>query len=141
MKVIGHGVINGLPGLAAMRPGGDFLTGLNREGNAGSEYYAITADFEPKAQKFASLVSMGAADALMDRVFRDAENDLVVPTSSVFEVEGCAGFPVPAERVLRFDARAGVIHTTYFRAPETARALANWLQPEVATERTGGSLG
>jgi hypothetical protein len=74
-------------------------------------------------------------------VFRDADNDLVVPTSGVYEVDGCPGFPIPNDHVLKFDANAGVIHTTYFRAPETARALSNWLQPEVSPERSGGRHG
>jgi hypothetical protein len=138
VKVIGHGVVGGLPGLAAMRPGGDFLEKLNHDTTPPSQYYAITADFEPKAQSFGSLVRLGAANAVMDRVFRDADNDLVVPTTGVYEVEGAAGFPIPDDRVLRFDAGAGVIHTTYFRAPETAQALSNWLQPDVSPERTGG---
>jgi hypothetical protein len=137
LKVIGHGVAGGLAGLTAMRPSGEFLERLNRDSGAAADYYAITADFEPRGDRLASLVRRGAADALMDRVFRQAANDLVVPTTGVYDVEGCTGFPIPDERVLRFGARAGVIHTTYFSAPETARALERWLQPAVSVASVG----
>jgi hypothetical protein len=136
VKVIGHGVVGGLPGLSAMRASGDFLECLNRDPIPDAEYYAITADFEPRGDRLASLVRRGAADAVMDRVFRQAANDLVVPTTGVYDVDGASGFPIPAERVLRFDARAGVIHTTYFSVPETARALENWLRPPITVAAT-----
>lgn len=127
VKVIGHGFVGGLPGLAAMRPSGPFLRQLNGAAVQAAEYYAITADYEPAAGTLRSLVRASAADALMDRIFRDAANDLVVPTDGVYDVPGPAGFPIPAERVLRFDAPAGVTHTTYFAAPGTTDALRNWL--------------
>lgn len=126
LKVIGHGALKGLPGLAAMQPQGAFLQRLNSAAASG-EYYAITADFEPNAGTLRGLFTQHAADHVVDRIFSNTANDLVVPTTGVYDVQGSSGFPVPPERVLRFDARAGVIHTTYFGAAETASALERWL--------------
>lgn len=127
VKVIGHGVVGGLPGLSAMRPDGEFLRRLGG-GTATGDWYAITADYEPPPSSFGRLVRAMAADSVLDRVFRNAANDLVVPTMGVFEADGVAGFPIPEDRVVRFDASAGVTHTTYFSAPGTVRALDNWLR-------------
>lgn len=126
LKVIGHGALKGLPGLAAMQPKGPFLQQLNSAAASG-EYYAITADFEPNAGTLRGLFTQHAANHVVDRIFSNTANDLVVPTAGVYEVQGSSGFPVPPERLLRFDARAGVIHTTYFGAAETANALERWL--------------
>lgn len=127
VKVIGHGVVGGLPGLAAMRPGGDFLERLATADVPG-EWYAITADYEPPADTLARLVRNVAVDLAVDRVFEKAPNDLVVPTTGVFDVADTPGFPIPEHRVHRFDASAGVTHTTYFAEPGTARALERWLR-------------
>ena len=127
VKVLGHGVVGGLPGLAAMRPGGELLRGLAGVPTTG-EWYAITADYEPPADTLGRLVRTTAVDLVMDRVFGSDPNDLVVPTTGVFEAEGAAGFPIPEGRIQRFGAAAGVTHTTYFSAPETVRALENWLR-------------
>lgn len=126
VKVIAHGATVGLRGLAAMRPEGQFLRDLNSAKSENADYYAITSDFEPREHKLANLIKHQLADAVVDRVFKNAANDLVVPTASVYDLKS-SGFPIPAERILRFDSRAGVTHATYFGAQETAQALNNWL--------------
>ncbi|HSJ25896.1 MAG TPA: hypothetical protein VK929_14565 [Longimicrobiales bacterium] len=141
VKVIGHGVTGGLPGLASMQPSGRFLARLNRDGGPASalgatEFYAITADYAPGTGPLRSLIVQRAADALVDRVFSDVANDLVVPTSGVYDVAGPAGFPIPTHRVLRYAAEEGVLHTGYFSAPRTATVLSQWLE-NPADGRTG----
>jgi len=127
IKVIGHGALKGLPGLAAMCPRGELLSRLNQGAAGGGGYYAIAADFEPASDDLKLLVAGRVADQVADRVFLDAANDLVVPEFGVFDSNGSAAFPIPAERVLRIPATAGVIHTTVFAYPPTSDKLLQWL--------------
>ncbi len=129
VKMVGHGALKGLAGLASMDPRGDFLKTLNAGGTAGpegnTEYYALAADYEPKGA-LRQLVRT-VADATLDRVFEKAPNDLVVPTLGVFDQNGHGNFPLDDARVLRIDKTKDVIHTSYFPHPDTAAALLSWL--------------
>ncbi|MCL4811411.1 MAG: hypothetical protein KJ061_02950 [Vicinamibacteraceae bacterium] len=127
IKVIGHGVLNGLDGLAAMQPGGAFLAKLNTGNPPGDGYHAIGADYEPVEEGLKALVAGTVADAVLDRVFEDTPNDLVVPEPGVFEVDGSGAFPIPEARRLRVPPEEGVIHTTLFGHPAAAARLLDWL--------------
>ena len=127
VKVIGHGALKGLEGLASMNPEGAFLKDLNRGAPAGAGYRAVAADFEPVDGGLAALIAGTVADAALDRIFQDAANDLVVPQAGVFEENGSGAFPIPESHVLRVPADAGVIHTTLFRHPPVARTIVEWL--------------
>jgi len=72
-------------------------------------------------------VVSGVADSVLDQVFGDAENDLVVPTGGVYQKNGSARFPLPSERVLLFGATQGVNHTQLFRHPSVSEKLLSWL--------------
>ena len=126
LKVIGHGGLKGLDGLASMNPTGKFLSTLNGAGGQPGEYFAIAANYEPTDRGLRALVS-GAADGVADQVFGNAGNDLVVPTDGVFAKNGNARFPVPTDRLLRFDAADGVMHTSVFEQPRSAQRLLQWL--------------
>lgn len=126
IKVLGHGGLKGLDGLASMHPGGRFLATLNEAGGQPGDYYAITANYEPTDRGLRALVA-GAVDSVVDQVFGDAGNDLVVPTEGVYQKNGNARFPVPSDRLLAFDAAQGVMHTRVFEQPEVSRRLLAWL--------------
>lgn len=129
IKVIGHGALSGLSGLASMRPGGTFLSQLNTGSDPSrAMYYAIGADYEPVEPGLKALVAGTVANAVVDRVFEDMANDLVVPEAGVFEVEGSRSFPIALERRLRVPPEAGVIHTTLFGHDEAAKRLLDWLR-------------
>ena len=127
IKVIGHGGLKALDGLASMNPDGSYLQGLTGGQKAGATYYAITADFEAGAQEATAPLRTLVKDKLMDRIFKDAKNDLVVPTEGVFTVNGCASFPIEAVSRLEIPASAGVVHTTYFLSPEARTKIREWL--------------
>lgn len=127
IKVIGHGALKGLDGLASMAPSGEFLTRINSGNPSGGGYYAIGADYEPRHPGLKALVAGTIADAVLDRVFGETPNDLVVPEPGVFAVEGCGAFPIPAQQLLRVPADAGVIHTTLFGHPPVSARLLQWL--------------
>ncbi len=132
IKVIGHGFLSDLEGLAAMNPGGDFIKTLNVPGEAGPEMFAIASDFEPKPDTpFLSLTRVG--DATVDRVFENAANDLVVPREGVFAKNGAAGFPITNARCLLFGPSDGVIHTEFFAEVRTGTQLLEWLEPTAVT--------
>ena len=127
LKVLGHGALRGLDGLAAMRPGGDFLATLDGGIENGDGYHAIAADFEPVDEGLKALETGKVADAVMDRVFSNVPNDLVVPEPGVHGDNGNAAFPIPATRRLLFPLDAGVIHTTLFSHPPARARVRDWL--------------
>ena len=127
VKVLGHGALNGLDGLASMRPGGAFLTALNQGAPAGDGYYAIASDYEPAEQGLRALLTGSLADNVLDRIFENAGNDLVVPESGVYSANGSGAFPIPESRVLRVPPAAGVLHTTFFGHAPACAKIAEWL--------------
>lgn len=127
VKVIGHGALDGLDGLAAMCPGGTFLNALNVGQEDGSNYYAIAADYEPVDGGLKALLTGSVTDAVMDRVFEQVPNDLVVPQPGVYGPNGSMAFPLADTRCLQVPVAAGVIHTTLFTYPPAMDKLLDWL--------------
>jgi hypothetical protein len=127
VKMIGHGALKGLAGIASMRPDGQFLNTLNAGRAAGVEYFAVAADYEPQEKGLKALVSGSVKDAVVDRVFQQVANDLVVPEPGVYGKNGCGAFPIPRNRLLRLAATEGVVHTTMFSHPSTGAHLTQWL--------------
>jgi hypothetical protein len=119
VKIIGHGAVAGLPGLAAMRAGGEFLAGLDT-GTAPGRCFAVEADFEPTGS-LASLLRL--SDSVLDRVFGATANDLVVPTAGVAP----GGLRMPPEDRCDFDSAAHVWHCGYFSQPRTRECLRSWM--------------
>lgn len=129
VKVIGHGALGGLDGLASMNPSGSFLATLNQGPAGATRYYAIAADYAPTDQGLKALVAGSLANAVADRVFQNAANDLVVPLEGAFGANGCGAFPIPDDHVLQLPASAGVTHTQLFGHTDAGRKLLEWLTP------------
>jgi pimeloyl-ACP methyl ester carboxylesterase len=128
IKVIGHGALKGLRGLAAMCPDSSFLNMLNAGHETGAGYYAIAADFEPVHDGLKALLTGTVTDAVMDRVFKQVPNDLVVPEPGVYGENGNAAFPIAdTGRLLLAPVGAGIIHTTLFSYPPGLDRLQAWL--------------
>jgi hypothetical protein len=120
-KQLAVGALGGLDGLQSMRPGGEFQQWLNAQNGRGdTAYYALGADFTPSQLGFREWVK----DKLMDGVF-GAENDLVVPTASVYEANGSGFFPIEERHV--FPADAAISHTGFFQHPAAQEKLLAWL--------------
>lgn len=121
VKQMAVGALGGLDGLRAMQPTGDFLQQLN--GHAGAvetRYFALGANYEPTQHGLRDY----AKNWLMDAVFGQ-ENDLVVPTSSVYEVPGVSRFAVE-ERTL-FSTRDGIAHSGFFGNATACNEIMRWL--------------
>lgn len=126
VKTIARVGLAALPGLASMDPRGEFLGAFNTGADTGVIHHAIASDYEPEGA-VRRLVVHKVKDGVVDRVFADAANDLVVPTLGVFEGSTDAAFPIPDERRLVFSPGEAVFHGGFFSRPETTEALLRWL--------------
>ncbi|MBC8085871.1 MAG: hypothetical protein H7Z40_01295 [Phycisphaerae bacterium] len=127
VKVIGHGGLKALDGLASMNPKGKYLGDLNVGEPGSAVYYGIAANFQPKGTSFDRLaLKQFAGNAVMDRIFMQEENDLVVPTKGVAVWTGQHA-ALGEKNVLTLDGSAGVTHTTYFSHPKVREHLRMWL--------------
>ncbi len=133
VKVVAHATMKALDGLMSMNPDGDYLKLVNRPGNTATRYYAIAANFEPNTPETAALktiIKHKIGDAIVDRIFKDAQNDLVVPTDGVFTADGPT-FPLAESSRLIFPAERAIWHSAYFEQPETTDRLRQWLTQPV----------
>jgi hypothetical protein len=119
LKAAAQGIF-ALPGVAAMTPGGEFITKLNAASDpaqgARAPYAAVTSSFSIFSVKQPSFQQ--AFRALTTQAFLDAPNDLVVPTESMSAIDMPSG-ALPAERQLK----VGVDHFSYFKDPSVAEFL------------------
>lgn len=130
VKMLGRGVLTGLDGLVSMQPKGSFVRDLNIAGSAAAaDYYAIASDYEPTDRGLRAIVS-GAADNLLDFVFENSDNDLVVPTQGVHARNGHASFPIAADRVHLLARTEGAMHTSLFAQASVQGKLLEWLTAE-----------
>jgi hypothetical protein len=123
-----------VPGLAAMRPDGDFIRELNKKqrgqpGREGSFYGAITSEFTARLgsphepPELPRRLLMGLVDRLSDRVLGEA-NDLVVNTASMTAIDGSDAL---IKDRLHFDRTPHIYHTNYFARKEVVAAMSRWL--------------
>ena len=133
VKVVAHATMKSLDGLMSMNPVGDYLTGVNVASENGTQYFAICANFEPNTEATAALrtiIKQKVGNAIVDRIFKDAPNDLVVPTNGVFTASG-PHFPLAESSRLVFSSDRAIWHSAYFEQPETADSLRKWLPTAV----------
>ncbi|MBK8461334.1 MAG: hypothetical protein IPL43_15120 [Micropruina sp.] len=123
VKVIAKYGVSGIPGLAAMDTDGDFLAAFNAA-PVSAEQYAISADYSPSGALLA-LTLKSAENLLVDKVFGDAANDLVVPTAGVYE--GSGAVDIPEERRLVLTKLRAIYHGTFFGEQDVAEKISGWL--------------
>ncbi len=128
----------GVPGLAAMRPGGPFVTELNQTnpgqpGPASFRVHVVTSDFEPDQVDASSAGALTASlcgklvDHLADGLLAH-DSDLVVDTALMDVIDPDVGGFI--EDRLDFGPNGWVHHLAYFVREETARALRRWLDTQ-----------
>jgi len=117
------GIVEGglaiLPGLEDMNPGNPFLKQLNAASSDTVPYYGIEADFQPTGGLKTAIENNG-----VDALFLGAENDLVVPTLGVSELNGQT---LPTTQVDPYPPSAGVYHTDYFYQQPTWNSILGFL--------------
>ncbi len=139
LKVLARTLLNDLPGLAAMNPDGDVVKRIDSAATKAEQLFAIASNFEPPVGSPFFTVSR-AADAVVDNIFQQAENDLVVPTAGVFT---CAAPDFPIANPTIFDASAAVVHTHFFEQALTHERLLDFLEPSTTRQLAfarGGNL-
>jgi len=122
LKQLTVGAFGGLEGIMSMDPAGEYLKAFNTTPGSKATYRAIASNYSPPR---GSSLARVARNAGTDFVFQKADNDLVVPTNGVFQVDGAVGFPIADPLV--FAAEAGVDHSSYFTRPEVSAKLLEWL--------------
>ncbi|MGB7818610.1 MAG: hypothetical protein WBL35_07710 [Ornithinibacter sp.] len=123
VRTLAAGAVGNLPGLVTMRPGGEVLRDLPVPGPS-VEQYALDADFEPDGP----LVDwMRLADGVVDRVFEDRANDVVVPTTGVTSIKGRPEFVVPADHHVSLGRTGQTWHCSMFGSDTVKGALTSWL--------------
>jgi hypothetical protein len=139
VKVLANAAVddNAVPGLAAMNPGGPFVNSLNTEqpGQPSPDdvwYSAITSNFDPDKAAAAGRTDEIPPGLLLKLADKGADalhgkpNDLVVHVEAMTQIDPDVGAYV-RER-LDYGTNGTVHHCRYFAEPETADALAHWLQ-------------
>lgn len=124
--VVLRSTLEGLTGLAAMKPGGNYLTELNGRSVAGGPMLrSISADFEPF---MGTGIVKTAQNRLMDAYFGGVRNDRIVPTLSTVVTSGL--FRVPAGQRLILDSSRAVDHSTFWTNERVVRQLRAWLRAD-----------
>lgn len=127
----------GIPGLAAMTPGGPFVTGINQtqpgQPSPGTPWYVVSSNFHVtllddghRPGDFPRELAVRLAEGLVDRIFRD-DNDLVVDVWSMSSIDAPVGGFVAA--TLAFGTNDEIYHVNYFGHRRFAAALRSWLLP------------
>ena len=123
---------NGVPGLAAMQPDGEFIVDLNRaqlgQPEPGQPWFVIGSDFHAAEGQSKLRVIEGIVDDLLDE-----PNDLVVDTKSMAAIDTTSGDHV--RHALDFGTNSSVYHTNYFAQRDVAEAIQSWLFPTAAPAR------
>ncbi len=101
-----------LPGLCDMSPNSPLLAALNVKSNFANDYWAVQANFRPSGS-LAAVLEKGA-QAL---VFKDKENDLIVPTAGVSVTPAFDLAQVNPVRFFQFNGD-DVNHVNYFYQQE-----------------------
>jgi hypothetical protein len=121
-KLIAVNALKGLKGVDSMVPGGDFLKDLDARRANADHHFALASNYEPSEPGLKAFVM----DSLVD-AFQKEANDMMVPTSGVYEGSGSSPFPIGTDVRLVFDPSNGVSHSGYIRNPEARVAVTRWL--------------
>ncbi len=127
VKVMGHGMLAGLPGLSCLVPKGDYLLRLNDTALPPTTYYTLGASFTPQDPGLVARLCKKVGDKVVDTIFGEA-NDGVVPAEGTYST-GLAGahFQVPAERHRVYALEDQMHHCNYFEHDVVVRQVEEWL--------------
>jgi hypothetical protein len=126
VKHLAAETLKGLEGLQSMLPSGRFLREWLNLGTAPARYHALASSYRPTAPGPLSWTT----DRLFTRIFRGEASDLVVPTSGVYQQNGCDAFPIPEARRMIFNPEDGVSHFGYFAEKRARDSILHWLSQQ-----------
>jgi hypothetical protein len=127
VKLLAYTVAAEVPGVAAMGTKGYIATTLNVGRNRSrAEYAAAASNYEPNPARDNGFFTGRFANWIIDKVFENAANDLVVPRDGVFAGNGHPSFPI--ENPLIFAPSEAVWHTDFFSHAATANKIVSFLR-------------
>ena len=143
VKLLGNPLLDerAVPGLAAMRPDGPFVTTLNRtqpgQPGPGTAWFVAKSNFHVSDDgrlpaDFPREFALRLAEGFVDDIFR-GPNDLVVDAASMGAIDASVGGFV--RDTFDFGANDVVHHLNYFHQPDLVAAMADWLLPSRARRR------
>ena len=124
-----------VPGLAAMIPGGAFVTELNGDQPGqpapGTNWHVVSSNFHVslldgshRPPEFPKELVVRLGEGFVDGLF-EGDNDLVVDTASMSAIGPASGGYV--KDVLAFGTNDEVYHTNYFSQMRVIEAIGGWL--------------
>ncbi len=124
-----------VPGLAAMVPGGPFITEINKtqpgQPGPGTSWYVVSSNFHVtlgrehhSPPEFPRALAAKLAEGFVDRLFK-GDNDLVVDTAAMSAIDLAVGGFVKDS--LALGENDVVYHTNYFNQLSVIEAIAGWL--------------
>ena len=127
VKILGSGIANNLPGLAAMNLAGEYLPSLaNRTVGNPNGMFVVAADYSPSNLDALKKLMLSTADTAIDQFFNEP-NDLVVPTLGCSEGPiNSLGFPIEQGRVFKLTGSSN--HCNVFEDSTVHRKLSTWLE-------------
>ena len=127
VKVMAHGALAGLPGLACLNPRGDYLKRINGAAKPPTVYHSIGASFTPSDPGMIAQLCKRVGDKLVDRLFGE-DNDGVVPAEGTFSTGGATSpfSPLPEHRQV-YSLEDRMNHCNYFEHDVVRRQIGAWL--------------
>ncbi|MDN5790798.1 MAG: caspase family protein [Micrococcales bacterium] len=127
---------NGIPGLAAMMPDGDFIKAINEtqpgQPAAGTSWHVVSSNFHVELfddshhpPEFPRELVVRLKEGFVDQLFKD-DNDLVVDTAAMSAVDLPEGGGFVASS-LAIPTNDVVYHSNYFSQLQVIEAIAGWL--------------
>jgi pimeloyl-ACP methyl ester carboxylesterase len=114
---VAQGMLKGLPGLRDQCTDSDLLRALNASAAKGAnprlDYFAVQSNYTPSGGLAKAILNAG-----VDRLFGEKQNDLIVPTLGVSEIDSSI---LDGNRVKYFgqNGKDNVPHTDFFSRSET----------------------
>ena len=127
IKVVGGGVVHGLPGLQSMLPGGEYVKTLNTAPQSGGSYYALAAQYMPADEHTAGGLGKKVLIKALRKIFGE-DSDLVVPTKGCYSMQPeVAGFAIPEKRYKVYGVEEDTHHLNFFEKEAVNKQLHDWL--------------
>ncbi len=126
VKILGGSTVRGLPGLQAMRPGGEYLQSLAQADLAEAQIHTIGARYLPMGDNVLGMLKGLALKIILKKLFGE-DSDMVVPTLGSLSVKPDDPALVPPKRQLLLNSDSAINHMNFFQSAVVNRQLVNWL--------------
>ncbi|MEM8582777.1 MAG: hypothetical protein AAGF87_00845 [Bacteroidota bacterium] len=126
VKIMAGSALKALPGLQAMLPEGEFLSGIDKEPLGDTRIYTMGAKYLPAGEGIVGIAKSYALKVLLQKLFGE-DSDMVVPTAgSLTGTEG-SNMQIPEDRQELFESDSMVNHINFFESASVNTQLVDWL--------------